>query len=124
MKRPEIYLRWIEGSRQLTDPLTKRQGEADLLRGALREGSYAIVDLEETLQMRKQERVRRVEKRAGGNATKEVMMASANKKVNFVGTEIYEFDALPEIEEDDDVDDMNYEAQYTRRLREVIESKQ
>ena len=42
MKRPQTSLRWVEGTQQLTDPLTKKAREGDLLRAALRFGDMRL----------------------------------------------------------------------------------
>eukprot|EP00974_Lingulodinium_polyedra_P000073 7030-Lingulodinium_polyedra.AAC.1 len=65
LKRPSMVLKWVEGTQQLTDPLTKRNGEGDLLRAALRLGEHAVVEEAATLQRRLEERQRRLAMRQG-----------------------------------------------------------
>eukprot|EP00959_Pyramimonas_sp_CCMP1952_P287860 6019934-Pyramimonas_sp.AAC.1 len=56
MQRPQVHLRWIEGTSQLTDRLTKRKGESTLLRHALELGEYGITADSMVLRRREQER--------------------------------------------------------------------
>ena len=70
--------RWVPGSRQLADGLTKERAEAlDALRAALRNSLFNIGDEERALEMRAQERARRLQRgaeraRANGDLRREV----------------------------------------------------
>ena len=45
MKTGLLEIRWVDGKRQqITDPLTKRAGNADLLRGVLMRGEYVLTE--------------------------------------------------------------------------------
>ena len=56
-------LRWVDGARQqLTDSLTKKNGNSDLLRGVLSAGQFAIMEAEEALKMKKEAREERKER--------------------------------------------------------------
>ena len=53
----EMEIRWIDGKRQqVTDPLTKRNGNADLLRGILERGRYVLVEEQRALDIKEEER--------------------------------------------------------------------
>ena len=60
LRLPATSLRWVDGAKQqITDALTKRLGNADLLRAILRTGVFAIVDHQAALDLKKEERDRR-----------------------------------------------------------------
>eukprot|EP00974_Lingulodinium_polyedra_P014574 1411066-Lingulodinium_polyedra.AAC.1 len=112
LKRPGMELRWVEGTQQLTDPLTKRNGEGDLLRSALRLGEHAIVEEAVTLQRRLEERGRRLAMRQGR------ALPSFQAAATCRGGAIFEFDpADPEAEEAEPGDDENFEPTGAMRLR-------
>ena len=53
----EMEIRWIDGKRQqITDPLTKKNGSADLLRGILEKGQYVLVEEQRALDIKEEER--------------------------------------------------------------------
>ena len=61
MKESLANIRWVDGKRhQITDPLTKRNGCADLLRGILQKGEFVIVEEDRALKLREGERDARV----------------------------------------------------------------
>ncbi|CAK0875279.1 unnamed protein product, partial [Prorocentrum cordatum] len=101
MQRPEVHLRWIEGTSQLTDPLTKRMGESALLRQALHDGEYGIT-ADSIFDARKKE--------------------PANFAVTnccFSGLHLYEMDCTGTLGATSNVDDLNYEPEAYKRLRET-----
>ena len=52
-----LKIRWVDGKRQqITDPLTKRAGNADLLCGVLARGKYVLVEETQALDLKEQER--------------------------------------------------------------------
>ena len=52
-----LDIRWVDGKRQqITDPLTKRAGNADLLRGVLMRGEYVLTEESRALDIKDQER--------------------------------------------------------------------
>ena len=54
----------MDGKRhQITDPLTKKAGDADLLRAIMQKGEYVIVEEEKALRLREDERASRVARR-------------------------------------------------------------
>ena len=60
LRLPSTGLRWVDGAKQqITDALTKRLGNADLLCAILRMGVFAIVDHQAALDLKKEERNRR-----------------------------------------------------------------
>ena len=59
-------LRWVDGAKQeLTDALTMLKGNADLLRAAVMEGRFAIVEEKRVFQLKEEQRVLRKERAAG-----------------------------------------------------------
>ena len=57
MQNHLLEIRWVDGKRQqITDPLTKRAGNADLLRGVLARGEYVLVQEFRALDIKEQER--------------------------------------------------------------------
>ena len=63
LRIPATKLRWVDGARQqLTDALTKKNGNGELLRAVLHESRFVIVEAEEALRMKKESRDRRKER--------------------------------------------------------------
>ena len=57
MQSHMLEIRWIDGKRQqITDPLTKRAGNADLLRGVMMRGEYVLIEEKRALDIKDQER--------------------------------------------------------------------
>ncbi|CAK0841699.1 unnamed protein product [Prorocentrum cordatum] len=110
MQRPEVHLRWIEGTSQLTDPLTKRKGESALLRQALHDGEYGITADSIVLRRRYEDRVRRHKKEPVNFAVTDCC---------FSGLHFYEMDCLGTSGVTSNVDDLNYEPEAYKRLRET-----
>ncbi|CAK0794430.1 unnamed protein product, partial [Prorocentrum cordatum] len=110
MQRPEVHLRWIEGTSQLTDPLTKRKGEGALLRQALHDGEYGITADSIVLRRRYEDRVRRQKKEP-------VIFAVTD--CCFSGLHLYEMDCTGTSGATSNVDDLNYEPEAYMRLRET-----
>ena len=148
MKRPAIALRWVEGTQQLTDPLTKRNGQGDLLRAALRHGKFAIVEEARTMQMRKDERDRRLAKRvktcqllelpedhvdvyyslsAKMQNTLTRKRRDRRDKAGFDDLEVFELDFTGEsqdiaegVDQPEEVDDEFYGPEYAKRLNKIL----
>ena len=57
MQSHMLEIRWIDGKcQQITDPLTKRTGNADLLRGVMMRGEYVLIEEKRALDIKDQER--------------------------------------------------------------------
>ncbi|CAK0820984.1 unnamed protein product, partial [Prorocentrum cordatum] len=110
MQRPEVHLRWIEGTRHLTDPLTKRKGESALLRQALHDGEYGITADSIVLRRRCKDRVRRQKKEPTNFAVTNCC---------FSGPHLYGMDCTGTLGATSNVDDLNYEPEAYKRLREA-----
>jgi hypothetical protein len=66
LQRSNSLVRWIEGTVQLADSLTKDM-QPDLFRATMRRGDYVIADEAQPLQYRETERARRLASRVKGN---------------------------------------------------------
>ena len=133
MQRPEIFLRWIEGHSQLTDPLTKKKGEANLLREALRIGRYGLTAASAVRERRSDERQQKKERLAVASYyTREV------EKPQFSGLHVHEFESGGQQPRDhtyrvfenvlsrlharkENLDDELYEAEPHARLRMAVQ---
>ena len=111
MSLPLTVLRWVDGARQqLTDALTKSKGNADLLRGVLACGNFAIVEEKQALVIKEEERVRR-KARSGIKAQSALLTAKSQTT------------ATPPADDVDDIDDwQNLEADGTVKLKEAQEA--
>ncbi|CAK0909173.1 unnamed protein product, partial [Prorocentrum cordatum] len=84
MQRPQVHLRWIEGTSQLTDRLTKRKGESTLLRHALELGEYGITA--DSIVLRRREQERQMRKKKGDHTY------ACSVECCFSGLDLYEMD--------------------------------
>ena len=66
LARGNTVLRWVDTKAQLADTLSKARGDSDLLRSVLRSGKLVIVDEPTAMEMKKQERTERMQRRGGG----------------------------------------------------------
>ena len=63
----KAMVRWIDGKRhQVTDPLTKKNGNADLLRAILSRGEFVLTEESEVLKIKERERESRLLLRSMG----------------------------------------------------------
>jgi len=69
LQRNQATIRWIDGKKlQITDSLTKKNGNADLLRSIIKRGQYVITDEDLALKLKENERNERNRRRGRGVA--------------------------------------------------------
>lgn len=105
-------MRWVDGARQqITDCLTKKNGNADLLRAVLDLGQFAVVEAAEALELKKQARELRKQRsgtRARNGAAVDPVLVAQSAVVE------YSLDS----ENNPDVEDLlDLEPEYATRLR-------
>ena len=120
LKRPAMVLRWVEGTQQLTDPLTKLAGEGDLLRAALRCGEHAILEESKTLERRLAERQRRADARPGAPALAAAVCSHGPAaEADVAGEDTAEAEVRAE-DTEDEADDEDYEPTSAKKLRPAV----
>ena len=59
LRRPRMFLRWVDGKAQVADALTKLHGDGDLLRAVYRQAFTVLVEATEIMAARRQEKKER-----------------------------------------------------------------
>ena len=59
LRRPRMFLRWVDGKAQVADALTKLHGDGDLLRGVCRQAFTVLAEALEIMAARRQEKKER-----------------------------------------------------------------
>jgi hypothetical protein len=112
LKVPGTGLRWVDGAKQqITDVLTKKNGNADLLRAVLKQSEFVITKQDVALAMKQQSKQDRVDRKAL-RAPKEAPTLIAHSSVTFSDVCVYD------IGEDDW---LSIEPVYRTKLLDVVD---
>ena len=79
LSRPGCHLRCVDAKSQVADTLTKLRGDSDLLRGTCRAGRLVIVEADELLALKKQEKEERL-RRLGRDGKKKKRVTLADEE--------------------------------------------
>ena len=109
--RARLCKDWIEGTSQLTDPLTKRKEDSTLLRQTLEVGEHGITSDSAAWKPREGNRRR----------CKTAPNYSCFTDCCFTGLDIYEMDVIGGQHHDYEQDDQKYGPEAYRRIREAQE---